>query len=275
MTEERIWEEACAALQERMKHYTAEDVMVAFSGGADSSLLLKLACEAAETNGTNVCAVTMQTRLHPAPELTHAIKVAREIGAEHRVISVDELLNAGIWDNPKDRCYLCKKHLFLQMRSLAGKLGIGTILEGTNADDLKEYRPGLKALSELRIKSPLMEAGFTKEEVRRLACSYGLSVSSRPAMPCLATRFPYGTPLSYEALTKVEQGEAFLKKIGGYDIRLRVHGETARIEVDDAAMELFLAHRSEITAYLKKLGYRYITLDLEGFRSGSMDIGLT
>lgn len=257
-----------------MEHYTKEDVMVAFSGGADSSLLLKLACEAVEKNGTNVCAVTMQTRLHPAPELVHAKQVAQEIGAVHRVIPADELLDAGIADNPTDRCYLCKKHLFGKMDALAGELGIGTILEGTNADDRKEYRPGLKALSELQIKSPLMEAGFTKEEVRRLARSYGLSVSNRPAMPCLATRFPYGTALTYEALRGVEQGEAFLKKIGGCDVRLRVHGETARIEVDEAAMRLFLSHRSEITAYLKHLGYLYVTLDLEGFRSGSMDIGL-
>ncbi len=267
-------EEKAAALVRQMESYTMEDVMVAFSGGVDSSLILKVACETAKKNGTIVYAATMRTKLHPAQEIEHAKGVAEEIGAEHIVIPVDELMEAGIGDNPVDRCYRCKKHLFQKMLTQAQTFRITHILEGTNEDDLHVYRPGLKALKELGIISPLADAGFTKAEVRSLAEKYGISVSNRPSMPCLATRFPYGTRLSYEELEKVEKGETFLKKLGVYNVRLRIHGDTARIEVDAADFPVILAHRAEITACIKELGYSYITLDLEGFRSGSMDIGL-
>ena len=146
-----------------------------------------------------------------------------------------------------------------------------TILEGTNADDLLQYRPGLRALQELEIKSPLKEAGLTKDEVRKLSKEYGISVADRPSSPCLATRFPYGDKLTIEKLNQVEQGEIYLKSLGLYNVRLRIHGTIARIEVDTADIEKLLNHREQIIHHLKSLGYGYITLDLEGFRSGSMD----
>lgn len=244
-----------------------ERVVVAFSGGVDSSLLLALAKEAAGAKA-RVCAVTMQTRLHPAAEIAAAARAAAELGVEHTVLTVDELAEAGIEENPVDRCYRCKRHLFRKIREWAGE---AQILEGTNADDLGVYRPGIRALKELGIVSPLALAGITKAEVRGLAEQYGLSAAKRASTPCMATRFPYGTKLSYEALGRAAQGEAYLKNLGVYNVRLRVHGDTARIEVDPDDFSAVLSERAGIVRYLKELGYTYVTLDLEGFRSGSMD----
>lgn len=258
-----------------MREFSKNDIAVAFSGGVDSSLLLKIACSFAGISGKKVYAITMQTRLHPAGEIADARKICEEIGAFHIVITVDELLEAGILNNPTDRCYLCKKHLFIKMLEKAASLGVSTVIEGTNEDDLHVYRPGIRALRELNIESPLARAGMTKEDVRNLAKEYGLSAASKPSTPCLATRFPYGTALSYEDMARVEKGEAWLKNLGFYNVRLRIHGQIARIETDKAAFPALLEQAEEITAYLKSLGYDYITLDLEGFRSGSMDIHLS
>lgn len=257
---------------ESMDQYARQDVAVAFSGGADSSLLLKAACQAAEKYTTKVYAVTIQTELHTAEDLETAKRVAEETGAYHMILHIDELKEAGIERNPIDRCYLCKKLLFSRLRENVEKLGVHTILEGTNADDLKEYRPGIRAIHELGIVSPLADAGMTKTEVRALAFSYGISVADRPASPCMATRFPYGTELTKEKMEAVKQGEAYLKSLGFYNVRLRVQEELARIEIDTEALNKALKYREEIVKFLKKLGYKYITLDLEGFRSGSMDI---
>ena len=150
-------------------------------------------------------------------------------------------------------------------------LGIKTIMDGTNEDDLHVYRPGIRALRELSIISPLAETEMTKEEIRRMAEEYGLSVATKPSTPCLATRFPYGTQLTYEKMRQVENGEEILKSFGFYNVRLRVHDDIARIETDKEDFEQLLKHKEEIVKELKKIGYDYITLDLEGFRSGSMD----
>jgi len=262
-------------LLKKMSGYAAQDVMVAFSGGADSSLLLKLACEAARESGRRVYAATVQTRLHPSGEIEEAKRLCREMGAGHILLVADELKEAGIMDNPAERCYLCKRYLFQKILRKASELGVFLVLEGTNEDDLHVYRPGIRALKELGIISPLAEAGLTKGEVRALGRELGLSVASKPAAPCLATRFPYGTELSYEKIEQVEKGETFLKGFGFRNVRLRVHGEIARIEVDREDFARFTEHSEEIVLYLKGLGYPYITLDMEGFRSGSMDIGLT
>ncbi len=144
-------------------------------------------------------------------------------------------------------------------------------MDGTNADDMQQYRPGIAALRELQIASPLAESGMTKDDIRSMAAEYGLSVADRPSSPCLATRFPYDAPLSGAMMQKVEKGEGFLKSLGFYNVRLRVHGELVRIEVDSKDLQLLLQHRASIITTLKKLGYMYITIDLEGFRSGSMD----
>lgn len=252
-----------------MEQYAKEDVVVAFSGGVDSSLLLKLACEAAKN--TTVYAVTIQSELQPQNDLEIAKTVAMEMGAKHVVLTIYELQEAGIQTNPKDRCYLCKKYLFGQIRQFAAQKGITQILEGTNEEDLHKYRPGIRAIRELGIFSPLAAVGMTKEEVRTLANEYGISVANRPSAPCLATRFPYGTMLSLEALTKVEQAEQYLRVLGFRNIRVRVYGEIVRIEVGNDQLMEAVAKRENINSYFKTLGYHYITLDLEGFRSGSMD----
>ena len=262
-------------LQELMDRYARQDVAVAFSGGVDSSLLLKLACKAAEGTGRRVYGVTMETRLHPAGEIREAKRAAEEMGAAHLTILVDELEGAKILDNPPDRCYRCKKLLFTKLLEKTKELGVPVVLEGTNEDDLHVYRPGIRALKELQILSPLAQVHMTKEEVRRLAADYGLPEASKPSTPCLATRLPYGAALSYEAMAQVERGETYLKALGFGNVRLRVHGQVARLEVDVRDFPALLLQKEEIVRYLKETGYTYITLDLEGFRSGSMDVGST
>lgn len=262
------------SLIEQIRSYASEDVIVAFSGGVDSSLILKIACDAARETGKYVYGIFLHTMLHPAGEVENAKKVAEETGAIFKVINIDELEGAGIEENPTDRCYLCKKYIFQELLKEAERLGINRILEGTNEDDLHVYRPGIRAVRELGIISPLADAGMAKAEVRLLAQEYGISVSGKPSTPCLATRFPYGTRLSYADMRKVEQGEAYLKSLGLYNVRLRIHEDIARIEVDQGDMLRIMENKNSVTAYLKGLGYAYITLDLEGFRSGSMDYRL-
>lgn len=205
-------------------------------------------------------------------DLEIAVAVAKEAGARHLVVRIDELKEAGIEYNPEDRCYLCKKLLFSRLKEKAEELHAGYIVEGTNEDDLHVYRPGIRALRELGILSPLAQTGFTKQEVRKLAEEYGVSVANRPSTPCMATRFPYGAKLDYDSMRRVEQGEEWIRSLGFYNVRIRVHGGIARIEIDIDQMPLLLEKKEEIISKLKELGYDYITLDLEGFRSGSMDI---
>lgn len=203
-----------------------------------------------------------------------ARKVANESGAAHIILKIDELKDAGIINNPVNRCYLCKKHLFTKIKEKAAELNIKNVFDGTNEDDMHVYRPGIKALKELSVISPLQLMGFTKQDVRKMAEEYKISVADRPSAPCLATRFPYGTPLNSEEMRKVEKGEDFIRKLGFYNVRLRVHKDIVRIEVDDKDMIKFLECRKIIMEFLKTLNYSYITLDIEGFRSGSMDINI-
>ena len=266
------YEEKKQKLQKQMLVYAQGDMLVAFSGGVDSSLILKLAVQAAAKTGHKVYGIMVHTMLHPMGEVEDARVTAEQIGAEFRVLEIDELQGADILDNPVDRCYRCKKYLFHNLIEEGEKLGASAMMEGTNEDDLHVYRPGLRAIRELGIHSPLAEAGMTKAEVRKLAGELGISVSNKPSMPCLATRFPYGTRISYEAMQKVEEGEAFVRSLGFYNVRLRIHNDVARIEVDVNEMPRLLEYCEQIVAKLKNLGYDYITVDLEGFRSGSMDL---
>lgn len=269
----KTYEEKKQELYQKMKQYVKQDICIAFSGGVDSSLLLMLAkdCMKLCNKKGNIHAVTFHTVLHPSCDLEIAKKVAKEAGAIHAVVKVNELEQEEIRFNPKNRCYLCKKTLFQKMLDYAKEQQISIIMEGTNADDLCVYRPGLKAVRELGVLSPLAEVGFTKEEVRKLAKELKVSVASRPSTPCLATRLPYGTEIKTEALKKIALGEEYLKKCGFSVVRIRLHGEIARIEIPKEDFLDFLEKSSELVKNLQKMDFQYLTLDIEGFRSGSMD----
>lgn len=259
-------------LEKQMADYASEDICLAFSGGVDSSLLLKAAVQAAEKSGKQVYAVTFDSRLHPSCDLEIAGRVAAELGGIHHVIAVDELEQEEIRTNPVDRCYLCKRHLFATLKAFAWERGVKRVLDGTNEDDLHVYRPGIRALRELQITSPLADLHITKAQVKELAAAYGISVASRPSTPCMATRIPYNTRIDYDTLRRIGEGEAYLRTLVQGNVRLRLHGDIARIEVDRGAMERLLGLGDQVAKRLKDLGFPYITLDLEGFRSGSMDI---
>lgn len=261
-------------LMEKIDKYTENNIIIAFSGGVDSSLILKLACISSASKGTTVYAVTMKSIFNSAEDIEVSKKIAAETGAEHIILYADNFEELGITDNPPDRCYICKKNIFTLLVNKAESLNIKTILDGTNADDMHLYRPGIKALKELGILSPLADSNFTKAEVREFAAYYNISVSKRPSTPCLATRFPYNTHITNIDLEKAEKGENYLKTLGLYNVRLRIHGNIARIETDADAMPLIISLRTQIAEKLKQLGYNYITLDIEGFRSGSMDIDI-
>ena len=259
-------------LVENLDSLTKNDIAIAFSGGVDSSLLLKIACEKAAENQTKVYAYTIHTMLHPMEELELTRKLANEMGAIHKVIQVDELTDAGIEMNPVNRCYLCKKCMFTKLIEEASNIGVETVIDGTNLDDTKVYRPGIQALKELGVISPLLLAEFSKSEVRALAAKYGIEVSERPSNPCMATRFPYGTRLVKEELDKVEKIEQFVRQMGFYNVRARIHDKLVRIEVDEKDIVLLLEKKARIISLIKELGYDYISVDLEGFRSGSQDL---
>lgn len=263
-----------ARLEEAMAKYAGEDICLAFSGGVDSSLLLKAASDAVGKTGKKVYAVTFDSRLHPSCDLAIAARVANELGGIHKVVSVDELEQEEIRFNPVDRCYLCKKKLFRSLKDFAGEMNIRYIMDGTNEDDLHVYRPGIKALKELEIISPLAELHITKAQVKELAAGYGISVATRPSSPCMATRLPYHTEIDYEVLERIGKGEEYISSLIKGNVRLRLHKDIVRIEVDRESMEELLERRGEIISRLKELGFTYITMDLEGFRSGSMDVGL-
>ena len=261
-------------LEDAMAEYAKEDICLAFSGGVDSSLLLKVAAKAVEKTGKKVYAITFDSRLHPSCDLQIASDVAKELGGIHEIITVDELEQEEIHFNPVDRCYLCKKKLFLSLKEFAGERNIPAIMDGTNEDDMHVYRPGIRALKELGIISLLAELHITKAQVKTLAEEYGISVAQRPSAPCMATRLPYNTEIDYDILGKIGEGEEFLRSRFMGNVRLRLHKDIVRIEVDQDSFESVMKDREAVISHLKELGFAYITLDLEGFRSGSMDIGV-
>lgn len=259
-------------LEALLQKLTREDVCVAFSGGVDSSLLLVMTWESAQKNNTQVYALTMDTVLHPKADLEIARTVLARTGAMHKILTLNELAVPEIKNNPADRCYRCKKELYRRMLQFAEEKGISRLLEGSNEDDLHVYRPGLRAIGELGVRSPLAEMGLTKEEVRFLARDYGIPVADRPSSPCLATRLPYGTEIDLEILRRIDKAEEFLRKLSFYNVRVRVHRDIARLEIDTEEFPQLLKERERIIRKLKELEFPYVTLDLEGFRSGSMDI---
>lgn len=261
-------------LKNIMELHVNEGICIAFSGGVDSSLLLKVACDIGKTYKKPVLAITFETKLHPHGDLEAAKVMADSFGAVHKVIEVDEFSDPEIMKNPVDRCYRCKNLLFQTLIHYAKGEGFNYLIDGSNYDDLNAYRPGMKALKELGIHSPLLELKMTKSQIRSLASKLGVHSSDRPSAPCLATRLPYGSFLDFNLLERIDLGEKYLKDLGFYNVRLRAHGDILRIEIDKKDFIKFIDNQDMIREYLKNLKFIYITLDLEGFRSGSMDIGL-
>jgi uncharacterized protein len=249
-------------------------VMVAFSGGVDSTFVLKVA---QDTAGDRVLALTTTSPTMPDDDRLSALEMAALIGARHLVIDSNELEIPGYARNPIDRCYLCKHNLFTVCEAKAHELQIDEIVDGLNLDDLHDYRPGIKAASEKRVRHPLVEAAMSKADIRELSRAMGLPTWDRPASPCLSSRFPYGTQITLEGLRRVEQGERLLHTMGFRVARVRYHGEIARLEVeaDELARLLEPATRAVVDRELKELGFRFVTVDLKGFRSGSLNEGLT
>ena len=258
-------------LLNKFQKWCEEDICIAFSGGVDSSLILKLATDAAKQHGRKVYAVTFDTVLHPRADIEVAKAVVKEMGAIHHIIEVDELTNPKIQNNDRDRCYYCKLSLFEHLSDFAKGKGITTIIEGTNHDDLSQYRPGIRAVKELGVFSPLAEWGLGKEAIRAWAKELGISVSERPSAPCLATRLPYDTPVDLGLLKRIEKGEKYLRELGFKNVRARVYGDKVRVEVDKEMVPTALEQEAAIASELQKWGFSPIIIDPEGFRSGSMD----
>lgn len=249
-----------------------ESVAVAFSGGADSTLLLAFSLKVLKPD--HVLAITADTPTLPRSELAEAATLARELGAQHLVVQTDEMHNERFTANTPDRCYYCKQELFSKMREVAGQRGYMHLVYGATADDVGDYRPGMRAASDAGAIAPLLKAGFTKKDVRELSRQLGLRTWDKPAMACLSSRFPYGTPIRLEDLTRVEQAEYYLRHdIGLRQVRVRDQETVARIEVDSEDLLRLVQDplRSQLIARFKSLGYTYVTLNLEGFRSGSLN----
>ena len=246
-------------------------VLVAFSGGVDSTFLVQIA---KEVLGNRVLAVTVKSEVHPDFELEEAKELAEEIGVTHRIVEPAGLMNDQLFiSNPPNRCYLCKKLIFTTLQELAKKENIQFVIDGSNADDAGDFRPGMKALEELGVGSPLKEAGLTKAEIRRLSKEKGLASWNKPAMACLATRIPYGTWITKEKLNRIAEAEKSLRQLGFHHVRVRDHDTVARIEVspDQIASILDETINTLVVMKLKTLGYKYVALDLEGYRTGSLN----
>jgi pyridinium-3,5-biscarboxylic acid mononucleotide sulfurtransferase len=246
-------------------------VLVAFSGGVDSTLLLRMA---QDTLGVeNVLAVTALSPLYPERELAGVKELIQTLGARHRLIQSNELEIPGFSKNPSNRCYYCKDKLFRELLEIAKEEAVSFVVEGSTLDDDKDHRPGRMAIQELGIRSPLKEALFTKIEVRELSQELGLPTWDKPSFACLASRFPYGEEITEEGLRMVDEAEDFLFGLGFKQVRVRHYGNLARIEIlkEEMARLMDGPLREKVVSHLKKMGYLYITLDLQGFRSGSMN----
>jgi uncharacterized protein len=246
-------------------------VVVAFSGGVDSTLLLRVAQDT--LGDKNVLAVTALSPLYPERELLGVKKLIQTLGARHRLIESNELEIPGFSKNPPNRCYYCKSKLFEELLRLAKEEAIPFVVEGSTLDDDQDHRPGRMAIQELGIRSPLKEAMFTKMEVRELSRALGLFTWDKPSFACLASRFPYGEEITEEGLRMVDESEEFLFGLGFKQVRVRHYGNLARIEIlkEEMARLMNGSLREKVVGHLKKIGYHYVTLDLQGFRSGSMN----
>ena len=243
-------------------------VVVAYSGGVDSALV---AVAAHQVLGPRSLAVTADSPALAARELKEATGLARRLGFTHRVINTNEMAREGYVANSPQRCYFCKTELYSQLTDLAMQEGYEWVANGSNTDDQGDYRPGMQAASEHRVRSPLIEAGLDKAAVRAAAAALDIPIWDKPAQPCLSSRIPYGTPVTLETLSKVERAEDFLRSLGLKEVRARHHDRLCRVEVGEREMEAAFRSRKEIVANLKKIGYLWVSLDLSGLRSGSLN----
>jgi pyridinium-3,5-biscarboxylic acid mononucleotide sulfurtransferase len=243
--------------------------LLAFSGGVDSSLL---ACLGQRVLGDNFLAVTACGDIYPHREIAAAKSLARDLGFHHKLVEVDPLKIENIRSNPPDRCYHCKQAIFSQLVDLAGQQNLGCVIDGQNSDDKNDYRPGARAAAELGVLSPLRDVGIGKKEIRALSAQLSLPSANLPSMACLASRVPYGQELDPQQLKNIDAAEEFLRQLGFSQVRVRVAGDSARVEVLPQDIE-FLASdcRQQVLQRLKKLGFSYVSLDLEGYRTGSLN----
>ena len=248
-----------------------DSVLVALSGGIDSSLV---AFVAGQELGPKALAITSGSESLKAVDLKLAKEITAEWGISHRVIKTREIENADYVKNLQNRCYFCKSTLYTDLQKIAESEGYRWVLNGTNIDDLGDYRPGLAAADENAVKSPLRDCGFSKQDIRDLAAHLKLRNAKKPAAACLSSRVPYGTAISSDLLRKIEQAEQVLEQLGFTQFRVRHHDEVARLEVDPEDFPAIIEHRLDIESRFKELGYRFVTLDLKGFRSGSLNEGV-
>ncbi len=246
-------------------------VLVAYSGGVDSTLLSVAATRAL---GERALAVTIHSEVSPTGELDTATRIAETHGVRHQVLEIDWLRDSGAAENPVDRCYLCKHQLFGKLLELAAAEGGYQVLEGSQLDDDGDYRPGMRAIEELGVGSPLKELGFRKADVRACSRELGLETAEHPPLACLATRFPYGDGITREALAMVDAAEVSLRAMGFEQLRVRCHGDVARLELPKDRLAEALGRAEEIGAQVRAAGFAHVALDLAGYRSGSMNTGV-
>ncbi|MDL2121516.1 MAG: ATP-dependent sacrificial sulfur transferase LarE [Deltaproteobacteria bacterium] len=248
-----------------------DSLIVAFSGGVDSAFLLAIAHKLLKKN---VAAISATSPIHPSREIEYSKKFADNLGIKHILFKSREINHSGFMANKKDRCYICKKLLFEDILKIASDMGITPIAHGANIDDLDDFRPGLSAAEEMGVVAPLVDAGLSKDDIRLLSKDMNLSTWDKPAMACFATRIPYGTPLTQQALSMIEQAENTIIDLGFKTCRVRCHGKVARIEIDPVDFEKILNEkiRLVINNKLKALAFSYVALDMEGYVGGSMNI---
>ncbi|MBP7748391.1 MAG: ATP-dependent sacrificial sulfur transferase LarE [Phycisphaerae bacterium] len=257
------------ALEQRLR--ALESVVVAFSGGVDSAVLLKVAVRT--LGSSRVLAVTGRSPSVPRAELNSVAALAAELGAAHEFLDTAEFADPRYVSNPSERCYYCKTELYSRLVPLAAARGYRAVVGGTNRDDLGDFRPGLQAANEQHVLAPLAEVGITKAEVRQIGAALGILIHAKPASPCLSSRIPYGEPVTPEKLQRIDAAETYLRELGFAECRVRHHAQLARIEVPATDLDRFADAelRARVDARLRELGFQYVALDLRGFRSGSLN----